>query len=133
MSSPQDELEALKTQVAALTARVYFLERQSGVASEARQQAIPADHAQTPTPLLTGTMLQPPSTPVVSHPLPGAATPLPQAPRTPQRPGMPSVSGIARADTDLEKKIGQYWLNRIGIVAMLIGVSYFLKFAFDNN
>jgi uncharacterized membrane protein len=33
----------------------------------------------------------------------------------------------------LEKKIGQYWLNRIGIVAVLIGVSYFLKYAFDNN
>ena len=34
---------------------------------------------------------------------------------------------------DLEKKIGQYWLNRIGIVAILVGVSYFLKYAFDNN
>src|SRR6202790_4801799 len=46
----------------------------------------------------------------------------------------PSVrSGSIREDADLEKKIGQYWLNRIGIVAMLIGVSYFLKYAFDNN
>ena len=44
-----------------------------------------------------------------------------------------SASGTARGDTDLEKKIGQYWLNRIGIVAMLIGVSYFIKYAFDNN
>ena len=44
-----------------------------------------------------------------------------------------SHSGTTRGDTDLEKKIGQYWLNRIGIVAMLIGVSYFLKYAFDNN
>jgi len=39
----------------------------------------------------------------------------------------------ARENTDLEKKIGQYWLNRIGIVAILVGVSYFLKYAFDNN
>ena len=43
------------------------------------------------------------------------------------------VSGAIPQDTDLEKKIGQYWLNRIGIVAMLIGVSYFIKYAFDNN
>ena len=33
----------------------------------------------------------------------------------------------------MEEKIGQYWLNRIGIVAILIGVSYFLKYAFENN
>ena len=35
--------------------------------------------------------------------------------------------------TDLESRIGSHWLNRIGIAAVLIGVSYFLKFAFDNN
>ena len=33
----------------------------------------------------------------------------------------------------MEEKIGQYWLNRVGIVAILIGVSYFLKYAFENN
>jgi uncharacterized membrane protein len=36
-------------------------------------------------------------------------------------------------DTDLESRIGSHWLNRIGIAALLIGISYFLKFAFDNN
>jgi uncharacterized membrane protein len=34
---------------------------------------------------------------------------------------------------DLESRIGSHWLNRIGIAAVLIGVSYFLKFAFDNS
>ena len=38
-----------------------------------------------------------------------------------------------RASPDLESRIGSHWLNRIGISAVLIGVSYFLKFAFDNN
>ncbi|HME12506.1 MAG TPA: DUF2339 domain-containing protein [Candidatus Acidoferrum sp.] len=38
-----------------------------------------------------------------------------------------------KPETDLEQKIGQYWLNRIGIVAVLTGISYFLKYAFDNN
>jgi uncharacterized membrane protein len=36
-------------------------------------------------------------------------------------------------EVDLESRIGSHWLNRIGITAVLIGVSYFLKFAFDNN
>lgn len=34
---------------------------------------------------------------------------------------------------DLESMIGSHWLNRIGISAVLIGVSYFLKYAFENN
>ena len=38
-----------------------------------------------------------------------------------------------RIKTDLESRIGGTWLNRVGIVAVLIGVSYFLKFAFDNE
>jgi uncharacterized membrane protein len=34
---------------------------------------------------------------------------------------------------NLEARIGSHWLNRIGIAAVLIGVSYFLKLAFDNK
>jgi len=33
----------------------------------------------------------------------------------------------------LERRIGSQWLNRVGVVAVLIGVSYFLKLAFDNG
>src|SRR5260221_6958944 len=38
-----------------------------------------------------------------------------------------------RSSQDLEGTIGKLWLNRIGIVAILIGVAYFLKYAFDNG
>jgi uncharacterized membrane protein len=53
-------------------------------------------------------------------------------------PPQPTLSqGAARPmparDIDLESRIGSHWLNRIGITAVLIGVSYFLKYAFDNN
>src|SRR5262245_20663425 len=53
-------------------------------------------------------------------------------------PPQPTLSqGAARPmparDIDLESRIGSHWLNRIGIVAVLIGVSYFLKYAFDND
>lgn len=34
---------------------------------------------------------------------------------------------------DLETRIGGRWLNRIGITALIIAVTYFLKYAFDNN
>jgi uncharacterized membrane protein len=38
-----------------------------------------------------------------------------------------------RGADDLEGTIGKLWLNRIGIFAILIGVSYFIKYAFDNG
>jgi len=40
---------------------------------------------------------------------------------------------IKKKSSNLEERIGSHWLNRIGIAAVLIGVSYFLKFAFENN
>ncbi|MBN1278869.1 MAG: DUF2339 domain-containing protein [Chlorobium sp.] len=33
----------------------------------------------------------------------------------------------------LEKVIGTQWLGRIGVVAVIIGVAFFLKYSFDNN
>ncbi|HWX55796.1 MAG TPA: DUF2339 domain-containing protein [Verrucomicrobiae bacterium] len=38
-----------------------------------------------------------------------------------------------RDSSDLEGKIGKVWLNRIGIVAILFGAAYFLKYAFDKD
>jgi uncharacterized membrane protein len=47
----------------------------------------------------------------------------------------PKAGTIAREKEpeSLESKIGSQWFNRIGIVAVLVGVSYFLKYAFENN
>ena len=42
-----------------------------------------------------------------------------------------SSSEILTLAPDLESRIGAHWLNRIGIVAVLIGVSFFLKYAFE--
>jgi uncharacterized membrane protein len=39
----------------------------------------------------------------------------------------------ARAGSSLESRIGAQLLNRIGILAVLIGVAWFLKLAFDRN
>ena len=50
----------------------------------------------------------------------------PQGPQV-ERPRSPTPR------SDLEARIGSQWLNRIGIVALLIGLSYFLKYAFENN
>jgi uncharacterized membrane protein len=122
MAGPQDEIDALTKQVAALTARVYQLEQLNGVVSEPRAQAITREPP-SPTPPTAAT-IPPPS----SHQLgsvPRSAQP------TPSQPSFPSA--FKKDEAGLEEKIGQFWLNRIGIVAVLVGVSYFLKFAFESN
>lgn len=125
MPRPQDEIDALRSQVASLTARVYQLEQQRGAALG---QAAAAEQSEPRAPLAGDQMPEP--EPLPSAPSSPSSVPLPRTHLTPS--ALPA-NRTTRQDTDLEKKIGQYWLNRIGIVAMLIGASYFLKYAFDND
>lgn len=111
MANPQDDLEALKAQVASLTARIYMLEQRLGVTAPPGSQ---------------------PVRPVVTEPQRPVSPPVAPPPSIPPRPPA-SPPAAAKPKTDLEKRIGQYWLNRIGIVAVLFGVAYFLKYAFDNH
>src|SRR5215831_12128648 len=117
MANPQDDLEALKAQVASLTARIYMLEQRLGVAGQ-------------PAPQPVRPVVAEPQRPVAP---PAPTTPSPSIPAPPSRPLVPPplfTQEPAKPKVDLEKRIGQYWLNRIGIVAVLFGVSYFLKWAF---
>lgn len=54
-------------------------------------------------------------------------------PVTPPPPAAPSVSKPPRAPREWEQILGGNWLARIGALALLIGVGFFLKFAFDRN
>ncbi len=78
-------------------------------------------------------MFQPPAAQRVPGSTPSVQPAPPTSPQ--QRPSIPPAlrTVSAKEQPDLEKKIGQYWLNRVGIVAILIGVSYFLKLAFEND
>jgi uncharacterized membrane protein len=79
-----------------------------------------------------GSEAPPTTTPItVAHP-PASKAPAPP-PSIPDIPSRPPISYPAAPQIDLESRIGSHWLNRVGIAAVLIGVSYFLKFAFDNN
>ncbi len=150
MDTSNSDLQVIRQILADLTARVYRIERQL------QMDAIPAAH---PPPAAAELSSAEPlsakpreSTPVAASgphapaPPPPAANPpgdLP-LPASPPRPAYvasapPPVpprapyAPRAQSDFDLESRIGSHWLNRIGIAALLIGVSYFLKFAFDNN
>ncbi len=115
VSSPESDLESLRALVRELAVRVERLERRLGAEGAAAESVLGTETQLSPAP--------PPAPPPVANPLP--VFPLPPSP-TPR-------FAAAAPEIDLESRIGSHWLNRIGISAVLIGVSYFLKFAFDNN
>jgi uncharacterized membrane protein len=128
-TTPTDErAQRLEAALAAVTARVFQLEQEvaalrgqsepaaslsaAGEASAAaRSQAIAQPNAATRGPATADSFA----------PLPEAAA---AAPLPPAR---------LREERSLESRVGSQWFNRIGIIAVLIGVAWFLKFAFDNH
>jgi uncharacterized membrane protein len=115
MPNPQDELQALRAELAALAARIYRLEEKAGIAVQSRPDVEVAPPAAKPSP--------PPSP---------SSSSLPPAPAPP--PQVPSFATAPKHESEeFESKIGKLWLNRIGIFAILIGVSYFIKYAFDSG
>ena len=55
------------------------------------------------------------------------------APPPPPEPPVPQPAFTTRATRDLEQRIGARWATWVGIVAILFGVSFFLKWSFDND
>ena len=104
----QDELRALRELVAQLTGRVYRLEQLMHAPSSPPARKAP-----------------------LSNPLPGRRS---ESALDHLRPA-PDVrlETVTLPPDSLERRIGSQWLNRIGVVAVLVGVSYFLKLAFDNG
>jgi len=135
MANPQDELEALRAQVASLTARVHRLEQSTGI--EPQFSGTPA--AATSPPIPRSTAEQPPisvsreDTERRAFPLQPPPPPMPQIPPKPGIAPPKFAQKAHRSSQDLEGTIGKLWLNRIGIIAILIGVAYFLKYAFDSG
>jgi len=138
-----------------LTSRLYALEQQvrrftTAVSSpEARATAEPPQPSEP-----TFRIEIPPSTAEQAGEVPTAAALPPPVPPRPVSPAVPALPFGSSAPTrlgvspgvqqglshdqkasplDLESVIAGKWFNRVGIVALLIAVSYFLKLAFDNN
>lgn len=93
--------------------------------------AAPPAPAHSPAPAPPPVQAIPP-TPAHAEAKPWLPPPPPPRPVTP--PSFATLHHDApQSDRSLESRIGSQWFNRIGIIAMLIGVAWFLKFAFDNH
>jgi uncharacterized membrane protein len=101
--SEEDEIGALREQIAQLTQRVWHLEQL--VATNPAEPRRPGMNTAEPEPARRAVN--------ISQPV--------------------AESRELRQSQSLERRIGSQWLNRIGVVAVLVGASYFLKLAFDNG
>lgn len=143
-SDPSGKLEA---QVAELTSRVWLLEqamRKHGIALEQESARKPdpvivqrvqlAQPAQASPPLAAPPVPPPPVVAAASRP----PDPAPFS-RTAAPPSFRSLEdnrlGAAGSHDpqSLESRIASQWFNRIGILAVLIAMAWFLKFAIDNH
>ena len=129
MDASHSDLEAIRQLLSDLTRRVYRIELKLGLddASPSHEPVKAREPVSKP-----GQPLQ--ASPPPPPPAPRQPVSEPTQPHIPPRPPYALVPDRApHREADLESRIGSHWLNRIGIAALLIGVSYFLKFAFENN
>ena len=117
MEISQQEFDQLVQQIRDLTVRVHRLEQ----FFPAKTQPVPADEAAPP--VVAPPVVPPP--PVAHSPMHSDVRPVAPAP--------PAFIPPAQEGPGLEARIGSHWLNRIGIAAILISVSLFLNYAFENN
>ena len=123
-----------------LVARLYSLEQRLSAIEKSLSSAAPATtHLSTPVPQPTAPIV-PPVTPTPVIPTAPAVQPKPRevfgvAPPVSvfAAPPLHNAKSQSSSPLDLETTIGARWFNRIGILALLVGVSFFLKYAFDNN
>ncbi|MBN1881492.1 MAG: DUF2339 domain-containing protein [Deltaproteobacteria bacterium] len=102
------EMKLLRSEVSSLKERLSRLEETEQERPERTDDITAADRAKKPA----------------------AAVPA-RKEEKPKKPG--PVKRVKSEGESLETRIGGRWLNRIGIVAVVIGVAFFIKYAFDNN
>ncbi|UCH23029.1 MAG: DUF2339 domain-containing protein [Deltaproteobacteria bacterium] len=97
----------------------------------------PTDERPPPPPVKEETVFEPPPETVETPPpFPDVA---PAIPRPPPLPREASIENreltsppIKRDRLSLEMKFGTRWLNWVGIIMLLAGIAFFLKYAYDN-
>jgi uncharacterized membrane protein len=127
-----DRLSALERRL--LSLEKSFSSKESGSSYEPKPA--PSQSVPPPSPLSPATTIAqtspPPPPPLPQLSQPRDVFPPPQF-NVFAAPPLHSSKPKSSSSLDLETLIGGRWLNRIGIVAIISAVTFFLKYAFDNN
>ncbi|MGD0345285.1 MAG: DUF2339 domain-containing protein [Terracidiphilus sp.] len=131
----------VRGEMAELIKRIHYLEerledlvRRLATPAEPPREAVQAVHA-APAPAAVSPPREVEAPRLQERGLP--PTPLPAPAGSPAPIAAPRFSSLEPEAADdspsLESRIGSQWFNRIGILAVLIGVAWFLKLAFDSH
>lgn len=131
LSSQQRQIEELTARIDALRERLDGMrpvERQAASAFHLTLATPPAPASTVPAPVPSAASAPAPSAPSASaFSEPSAHAPsAPSAPSAPTSPHLPSEQSI-------ESVIGSQWLLYVGVIAIVVGVAYFEKLAFENH
>jgi uncharacterized membrane protein len=127
-------------QIPSLISRVYELERKLD-ALDRRLRSSPAVPSEAPPPARPISPPAPRREPAqVTQPQATPLTPRVSPPPVPSEPSRAAAATITydsssspAAETDVETIIAGRWLYYVGILALAFAVTFFLKYAFDNN
>jgi uncharacterized membrane protein len=122
------ELEELRERLAALESQLNALVERAARAQSAEGAAGVGDAEGGANVLESAT---PFAVSALSVPAAPSAPSAPFAP--PSAPSAPTVPSAASAPSDLEGRIGGRGLLYVGVLVLLFGVSFFLKYAFENE
>jgi uncharacterized membrane protein len=135
MPMDPDTSGSLDEQLRELRSRVIRLEealKSRGIVLQAGPQrsAIPSPAPAQPAHPVS----RPPVSERPAEAVPAPASPSPYLPHPAEPPLFSHIPpGSPRDTRSLESRVGSQWFNRIGILAVLIGMAWFLKYAIDNQ
>jgi len=131
--SIQDEIRQLREQLTQISARLDVLEGKKETAPIPPPQPTEAAPTIEPTAVIPEGEGAPAPEPVAAAS--GAeAPPEIKAPKIPEEETIPPArEPTVKKNREWEQILGGNWLARIGVLALIIGIGFFLKYAFDNN
>ena len=118
LQSLQEEIRRLREIIEPANKSIAEIERTLNSISSTRPASTPSTAPMKPPQLGTPSKIAATATPPTA-PSPAIKPPIPAKPPAKPR--------------EWEQILGGNWLARVGVVALIIGVGFFLKFAFDNN
>ncbi len=113
----REEVRRLRDLIIIMNGRLMDLEGRQGISTP------PPEAAAVPTP---------PPEPVRVEPIQEIVPPVVEKAPVPEA-KPPKVKPPKAKKGEWEQILGGSWLARIGVLALIIGIGFFLKFAFDNN
>jgi uncharacterized membrane protein len=125
----QEEVHRLRELIILMNDRLAALERLQGI-------AVP-----TPEPMAAPPVTEVPEAVPTMEPTPAAVAPSMEAVPSPAEEIAPAApilpppprEVVPRKPREWELILGGNWLARVGVIALIIGAGFFLKFAFDQN